>query len=345
MLGQPGGHRPGAEHGQVQVEALARGGGLRRARGSPGDPVRQRRGQALAQHAELQGVEKLVNLLPVPWHRAQLLRACLERDVTGQLRQLPVAQHVAEVLAELVTRLALDLADPVHQLRQRAELRYPLGRRLLADAGDAGQVVARVTAQGREVRVLDRGQPVLLHDRLGGEPGHVADPTAGHQHRHVIGDQLQRVPVAGHDQHAHAVGRALGGQRRDDVVGLVAGQRQPPDPERVQHLEDEGQLPAEVRRGLPPVRLVLDILLVPERRLAPVERHRHMGRPLIAQHVDEHRGEAVDGVGRLPRRSREVLSGQREKRSVGEGMPIEQKQPVALRVRICRPGRVLGSHP
>ena len=136
----------------------------------------------------------------------------------------------------------------------------------------------------------------------------------------------------------HAVGRGLGGQRGDDVVGLVTRHRQPRDAERVEHLEDQAQLAPEVGRGLPPVRLVLDVLLVPEGRLAAVERDRDVRRLLVAQHVDEHRGEAVDGVGRLPGRGGEVLRRQREERPVGQRMPVEQQQPAPVRVGLLDAG-------
>ena len=63
-------------------------------------------------------------------------------------------------------------------------------------------------------------------------------------------------------------------------------------------------------------RLVLDVLLVPEGRLAAVECDGDVRWLLVAQHVDEHRGEAVDGVRRLTGRGREILRRQREERPV-----------------------------
>ena len=206
------------------------------------------------------------------------------------------------------------------------------------------QVVAGVAAQRGEVRVLGRGQPVLLLHRGRGHPGHVADAAPGVQHGHVVGDELERVPVAGHDQHVHAVRGALGGERGDDVVGLVAGHRHPPDAERVEHLEDQAELGAEIRGRLGPVRLVVHVLLVPERRLAPVEGHRDVRRVLVPQHVDEHRGEAVHGVRRLPGGGGEVLRRQREKGPVGQRVPVDEQQPVPRGRRAGRRGRGLGSH-
>ena len=51
-----------------------------------------------------------------------------------------------------------------------------------------------------------------------------------------------------------------------------------------------------------------------------------MGRLLVAQHVDQHRGEAVDRVGVLARGGREVLDRQREERAVGQRVAVEEEQ-------------------
>ena len=92
--------------------------------------------------------------------------ATVERDVAHQLGQLPVAHDAGEVLAQRVAGLALDRVDLRDQLVERAVLANPLRRGLLPDAGDAGQVVARVAAQRREVRVLRGRQAVLRLDLL-----------------------------------------------------------------------------------------------------------------------------------------------------------------------------------
>ena len=57
-----------------------------------------------------------------------------------------------------------------------------------------------------------------------------------------------------------------------------------------------------------------------------VERDGQVGRLLVAQHVDQHRGEPVDRVGVLPGRGREVLDRQREEGPVGHRMTVDQQQ-------------------
>ena len=81
----------------------------------------------------------------------------LTRSVSSRL-----STTLRQVGAQRVADLALHRVDLVDQRLQRAVLGDPLGRGLLPHARDAGQVVARVAAQRREVRVLLRGQPVLL---------------------------------------------------------------------------------------------------------------------------------------------------------------------------------------
>ena len=171
-------------------------------------------------HAELQLVEQGVYLLAIPALPLELLDGEVDLDVGDQLGELPVAQHAGKVLAQGIAGLALDGVDLLGERGEAAVLAHPLGGGLLADARDVGQVVARVAAQGREIGVLGRGQAVLLLHRRRREPGHLADAAARIQHGYAVIDQLQRIAVAGADQHLHAGCFGLLGQGRDDVVGL-----------------------------------------------------------------------------------------------------------------------------
>ena len=111
--------------------------------------------QPVAQHPELQVVEQPVHGVAVPRLRPPGRRVDSSAR-PDQLGQLAVEQHGGQVRAQRVPGLAPDLVDPVDQVAQRAELADPLRGRLLADARDARQVVRRVAAQRREVRVLLR---------------------------------------------------------------------------------------------------------------------------------------------------------------------------------------------
>ena len=261
VLLEPAGDLVRAEDGRVDLEhpAAALGGdrvapaASAAALAAPGRPSGNVCVQAVAQHAELEGVEELVDRLAAPRRGGEVARGRaddLRRQVADERGQLAVAQHVAEVLAQRVARLALDLVDPVDEVFQRPVLDDPLRRGLLADAGDGRQVVARVAAQRGEVRVLGRGQAVLLLQARGVVALHVGDAAAVVQDGRLVRDELERVPVAGDDQDVAAFRLRLGGQGGDDVVGLVAGGGQVPDAERVEYLEDQADLAAELVGGL-----------------------------------------------------------------------------------------------
>ncbi len=100
-----------------------------------------------------------------------------------------------------------------------------LRRRLLADPGYAGQVVAGVAAQARVVEVL-RGrdaQAPLGDARLVVEDV-VGDAALVVENLDVrIEHELVRVAVAGDDHDVESLDRGLRGEGGDDVVGFDAG--------------------------------------------------------------------------------------------------------------------------
>ena len=236
----------------------------------------QRGEQPVAQHLELEVVEQRVDLLPVPRREHQLVRGVRQRDVAHHFGEFTVEQDVRQVLAQRVTDLAADLVDVVDQADEIAVLPDPLGGGLLPHPGDAGQVVARVAAQRREVGVLRRCEPVLLLDGRGGEPGEVRDALLRVQHRDAVGDQLERVAVAGHHQDAVPERLGLGGERGDHVVGLEAFLGHHRDAQRAEDVLGDLDLPLELVRSLAAIRLVLGELLGAERLPGHVERRRHV---------------------------------------------------------------------
>jgi hypothetical protein len=118
----------------------------------------------------------------------------------------------------------------------------------------------------------------LACHRLGGEPGQLADPLDRVQHGDLVADQLQRVPVAGDDQHPVAGGAGLGGERGDDVVGLVAGFGEHRDAQRLEHLLGDVDLAAELVGGGRAALLVLRVALLAEGLPGHVEGGGDVGR-------------------------------------------------------------------
>ena len=170
-----------------------------------------------------------------------------------------------QVRPQRIARLALHLVDPVGELGERAELPHPLRGRLLPDARDRGQVVGRVAAQRREIRVLGGREPVARHDRIGIDPAELGHPARGVEHRDVVADQLERIAIAGGDEHLEAVGLGLRGEGGDQVVGLEAGHAELGDGSAREDLLDEIDLAAEIVGRGGAVGLVLGVALRPER--------------------------------------------------------------------------------
>ncbi len=147
----------------------------------------------------------------------------LEVEVADQRVELPVADHVAEVLAQRLALLAGDLVGVGDDVVEPVVLVDPLGGEAPPDPGDAGQVVGGLPHQRRELGVARRRHAVLVLDRRRSHPGQVGDAAHRVEHRGPVGDQLDGVAVAGEDQDLHVrVLERLGDERGDDVVGLVA---------------------------------------------------------------------------------------------------------------------------
>jgi hypothetical protein len=146
VLVEPLGDVVGAEPDERHVEALV---GLGRRSLDGGE-------QPFAQHPELEVVEEAMHLVAIPLLTSQPVQVDVEVDVADQFGEPPVELDTGHVLAQRIADLALDGVDALDELAQRAVLADPLGRGLLADPGDARQVVAGVAAQRRVVGVLGR---------------------------------------------------------------------------------------------------------------------------------------------------------------------------------------------
>ena len=320
---EPPRHLGGLQHDPVHLERLT--GRLLRRRLERGE-------QPVAQHPELEAVEHAVHLVTVPGGPLEIVEGDRQGDVTDERVESPVAQHTVEVRAQVLPRLALDRGDVGHDAREVAVQPEPLGRRLGTHTGDPGQVVRGLPHHRGQVRVPLGPHAVARLDGVGRHAGELGDALDRVEHRRGVGDELERVAVAGDDEHLverGALGPRLvrpGGEGGDDVVGLVTVHLDVADAQRVEHLLEQRDLPAElVRRGTAGG-LVLGVLLRAEGLARDVERHGEMCGVLVAQDVDEHRREPVDRVRRLPRRRGEVLRRQGEERTVGEGVPVEKEE-------------------
>ena len=137
----------------------------------------------------------------------------------------------------------------LEDLLERAVGLDELGGRLLADAGDAVDVVGGVTPQRRIVQVALGAEAVpLAHGRLVVGDG-VRDAPAVHHHPDLRPDHLEEVTVGGDDHRRGPLGGELGTQHVDDVVGLHVVHLEHRNLQHLEDLADEPHLLAELVRG------------------------------------------------------------------------------------------------
>ena len=115
-----------------------------------------------------------------------------------------------------------ELAGVLDHALERSVLRDQLAGGLVADPGDAGDVVGRVPLETDEVGHLVGSHAVAQLDALGRVDVDVRDPARRHHQAHVLGAELEGVAVGGDD--ARLDPRLVGarGERRDHVVRLPA---------------------------------------------------------------------------------------------------------------------------
>ncbi len=252
--------------------------------------------------------------------------------------QIELHRHIGDDAAQLEAQFGVGLArdqrvpGPVGldfvqvgvQVRQRFILLEQIGRALLADAAHPWDVVRLVAHQRLVIHQLVGAQAIfLLHagrvvdDRIGKLAARSQDADMPIHH-------LQNIAVAGHDQAVHPLAAGLAGQCRQHIIGLEPLRGENRDVEGLHHLLDALDLRPQLVRHPFAVALVAVEHLVPE-GLADVERDRDILRLLLAQHVEQHGGEAKHRVGQFP-----VRRGQRQRdrveRAKGQAMAVNQDE-------------------
>ncbi len=278
-------------------------------------------------------VEQHPDRFAVEGLQLQLLERHVALDVGAQPAHRAVREHA---IARRTQVLALLRGKRVEMLIDAFEIVVggdQLRRGLLADTGNAGEVVGAVAPQGRVVDVLPRCDTTSPFD----DARFVVLRVVRHaalvvEHLDVrVAHELERVAVAGDDHDVDAVVGGEGGQRGDHVVGLHAWDREPGDLERVDHLVDQRELsPKQIWCGAA-TRLVFRVECVPFGGSAGrVERNRERVGLLVGDHLREHRREPVGRVRDGSRRG-DQIGRQREERSVCERVTVQQQELHELR--------------
>ena len=235
-----------------------------------------------------------------------------DRQVAHDRREVLAHVDLVAVFAELVAELLRrHLVEAGEERVEVAELADHLRSGLLADAGDARDVVGRVALERLVVDHLIGTQPESLVDPCDVVHHGVLDAGSGRHQSDARGHELEHVEVDGHDRGFEVVARVeLLGDRPDNVVRLVALHLVDRDPEGLDDLANLRELVAQVVGHLRPRRLVLGVLLVPEGWPGQVERDREVVGLEILQAAKDDAGEAEHPVDEV---AREVVSGGRAK--------------------------------
>ena len=290
--------------------------------------------EARIEGAELELVEQRAHRLAVKRSGLELGRVEVDVAVEPESHHLPVLEHPLTRLTEVLALFRGQLLEMFVDAFEVAVGGDELGRRLLADAGNPGQVVAGVTAHRRVVGVL-RGRDAGAFE----DPGLVIERVVGHapfvvEHPQVrVGHELIGVAVAGDDDRVDPVLGRAGGDRTDHIIGFDSLELDRGDPQRVEHLADQRELGGKEVGRLGTVRLVLGVHLVAKRRRGGVERDHDVVGMLITDDLHEHRGEPVHRVRHRAGRRRQV-GGQCVERPVRERVTVEQEELHAATVPI-----------
>ena len=254
-------------------------------------------------------IEEIVRHAHVELHRRQLLRDARVVGVVGQVL------------------LALGAGDLVHRAEhclERAELLQELRRGLVADAGDAGDVVRGVALEADQVGDQLGRNAVALDHAVRVIDLRVGHAARGRHHAGAVADELVDVAVARDDHHGPPPLLCLRRERGDHVVGLEALDVDVREAEGLgERLQMRPLLAKEVRARLAP-RLVLGVLLLPPgHALVPGDDDGPWR--VVHQELGHHRREAVDGVGRPPVCRCDRL-GEGEERAVGKRVAVDQEE-------------------
>lgn len=279
------------------------------------------------QGAELETGEDVAHGLRIDRCDGEVSRAHRKLDVGEQTVELAVATDVFDVVAEVASDDALDLVGAGDQFIERAELREPFDRRLLADLRHAGQIVAGLAHERGDIRVLLGSHPVTLLNGRRVVALELGDPLHRRiQQRDVFVDELDGVAVPRDDEHFEALFGALGREGGEDVVRLDPLLRQDRDGHGGEAVLQQRDLPLELLRRLGPCGLVLGVLIGAEGVPRGVEGDREMRRLLRLDEVDQHRQEPVDAVRVLLVLGREVVDREREEGAVGERVAVDDHE-------------------
>ena len=163
-----------------------------------------------------------------------------------------------------------------------------------AHEGHPGNIVDRISHQRLEVDDLVGTDSPVGQQVGGGQVLVLADLVD----LHAVAQQLPQVFVIADDAHLHLAGFRLGGEGRQHIVGLPAGNFDQGDAEGANQFLHHGKLGDERLGGLGAMGLVGGIPAFPFARAGGIAGTDEMGGLFLAEDVEDVAGEAEGGIRR-----------------------------------------------
>ena len=274
--------------------------------------------------AELELPEHLLQLRPVGRREDELRHVAVQLEVAAHRRQLLRLPGLLGVLEDVLLAGRRELLCVRDHLLDRAVLADQLAGRLVADPGDAGDVVRGVALEPDEVRHLVGANAVASLDAIRRVDVDVGDAARGHHQRDVLGDELEGVAVGGDDGGLDPRFVRLRRERRDHIVCFPALELEVPVAEGLDDRAEVRELLTQEVRHRPTLGLVV------LRDRGPVHRVRVPGdgdalRLVVGQELEEHVREAEQRV-RREALARGELLGEGEEGAVGEVVAVDEEE-------------------
>ena len=245
--------------------------------GTPRDVDQGRRRQRLVervepreQPAELEAAEELLQLRAVGRGEHELGGLEVELEVAPHRRQLLREPRLLGVLGDGPRAGGRQLAGVLDHRLERSEADDQLPGGLVADPGDAGDVVGCVALQPDEVGDLVGPDAVASLDARGRIDLNVCDPARGHHQADVVRAELERIAVGRDHAGADALGVGARRERGDHVVGFPPLELEVPVAERLDERPEARELLPQEIRHRPAAFLVDDVARLGQ--LLPVHR-------------------------------------------------------------------------
>ena len=292
---------------------------------------------AREQRPELELPERLAQLRAVGRREYELCRVGVEIEISPHRREHLRRARLLRELRQVLLARRRQLLDVVEHVLERAVLRDELAGGLVPDARDARNVVGGVALEPDEIGDLVGPDPVARLDPLGRVDVDVAHAARRHHQADVLRDELERVAVGRDDARLDPGLVGARRERRDHVVRLPALELEIPVAERLHDRPQVRELLAEQVRHRPAAFLVDDVRGLGLRRAVHrpcVPGDRDALRPVVGEELEEHVREAEQRVGGEALARREFL-GQREERSIGEVVAVDEEELGVARRRVA----------